>query len=90
LSRMGTRHEWSPSWAPHVKGYYYEREIDPITHIPEEAEVGGECTHPGCTTVPKAFKRMCMSGQFRTWISTFARLHLHRDTLNDPMPPRGT
>ena len=76
------RHQWSPAWAPHVVGYYDDRVIDPKTFIPEEAEVGATCT-----TCGETFKRMCMSGLMRNWIATFARVHLHRNPL-DEVPRR--
>jgi hypothetical protein len=76
------RHEYSPPWAPHIAGYYYEREVDE-DGIPLEAEVGATCGTCGAV-----FKRMCSSGLMRHWICTFARVHLHRDPLNSEAPPR--
>ncbi|MGA7120384.1 MAG: hypothetical protein WBY94_09820 [Polyangiaceae bacterium] len=71
-------HEWSPNYAPHVKGHYEDREIGPDGE-PEEAEVGAECGICGA-----AFKRKCKSGLMREWISRFAIAHLHRDPLSTP------
>lgn len=72
--------DFSPPWAPHVKGSYTDRTFDE-DGLPEEQKVRATCTV--CGTV---FQRTCASGQVRTHITTFARLHVHRDPLNDPMP----
>lgn len=70
------KYEFSPKWAQHVDGYYYEREFDPETKQPEETECGAKCRICGAT-----FKKMCLSGMFRTHIANFATVHLHRDPL---------
>ena len=77
----GRRHEWSPPWALHVKGWYHERAF--VDGIPEEAPVGATCEKCG-----ESFQRKCMSGLMRNWIATFARQHLHRGPLDEMPPPK--
>ena len=72
---MAKRHEWSPAFAPHVKGYYEEREMG-SDGMMEEAPVGAVCTLCNAT-----FQRKCASGHMRQWIATFAKVHLHRHPL---------
>ena len=71
---MSERHEFTPPWAPLVKGWYTDRDED------GEGEVGAECTK--CLG---SFKRKCTSGLMRQHISNFARSHIHRNPL-DPIP----
>lgn len=75
--RQGQRHEWSPAWAPHVLGYYYDRVPDE-DGIPEEAEVGATCT-----TCHTDFKRTCSSGMMRQHIANFAIAHVHRHPFDE-------
>jgi hypothetical protein len=72
--------EYSPQWAPHIKGRYQDRTVDE-DGIPEEAPVEAECTV--CNT---KFRRMCASGLMRQHISTFAVAHAHRDALKTGLP----
>lgn len=76
----GERREWSPQFAPHVQGYYYERTLGE-DGLPEESEVGAKCT-----TCGETFQRKCSSGLFREWIARFARVHLHRSPLEPRKP----
>lgn len=75
------RREWMPAWAPHVRGYYYDRPLDE-DGIPEDAEVGATCE-----TCKAVFKRRCASGMMRQHIARFAMAHLHRGPLEGP--PKG-
>jgi hypothetical protein len=70
------RRAWAPPWAPHVAGYYDDREF--VDGVPQEAEVGARCGQCGAT-----FKRMCASGLVREWIARFAKVHLHRDPMKE-------
>jgi hypothetical protein len=74
------RHEWSPPWAQHVLGHYFDRDLDEFGRPEGSAEVGAECT-----VCKNSFKRQCDSGAFRRHIAAFAMSHLHRDRL-DPIP----
>lgn len=71
-------HEWSPDWAPHVKGKFQDREVG-RDGLPEEAHIEAFCTACNAT-----FRRMCASGRPRQWIGTFAAQHLHRNPLAPP------
>jgi hypothetical protein len=75
--QQARRHEWSPDWAPHVRGYYYDRLPDE-DGIPEEAEVGASCGQCG-----SVFKRMCASGMMRQHIANFAIAHTHRHPFDE-------
>lgn len=84
MSEDKPRKLWSPDWAPHVKGWHEEREVDPETGIPESAGVGATCEHVDaagkrCGT---KFQRQCASGLFRQWIAQFAMLHIHKEHFN--------
>lgn len=70
------RHEWSPGWAPNVKGWFEERRFDDETRQPEETPWGAECTTCGAKV-----KGMCTSGLFKQHIGNFALAHTHRDPL---------
>ena len=67
--------EWSPGFAPHVKGKYTRRTFDD-DGLPEEQHIRVHCTHCGDT-----WDRECLSGQVRGHIARFATAHLHRDPL---------
>jgi hypothetical protein len=71
--------EYSPAWAPHVKGRFQERDVDE-DGLPDEAPVEARCETCGAT-----FKRRCSSGLMRQHIAKFALVHLHRGPL-DPLP----
>jgi hypothetical protein len=66
--------EWSPTWAPHVKGIYPSRTFDPITGQPDEQKISIQCQICGAT-----WQVICTSGLVRSHISNFAKSHLHRD-----------
>jgi hypothetical protein len=76
--------EWRPKFAPHVKGEYTDREIDPETHMPLEQKYKIVCENCGATWGPLG----CSSGMVRQHISRFALGHIHRDPLLDPFPKR--
>ncbi len=71
---------FDPDWAPHVEGSHEPQRRDPETGLPEEQKV-----HARCTTCGAEFRRTCSSGAVRGHISTFARVHLHRDPFA-PVP----
>lgn len=64
------RHEFSPNWAPHIKGWYEDREV--VDGEPQEAPVGATCG-----VCKDSFKRLCLSGLMRQHIVNFARAHAH-------------
>jgi hypothetical protein len=66
---------YSPNWAPHVVGEY-ESAIDPETGRPEPTWVRMQCRTCGARHQVK-----CTSGSYRTWITKFATVHVHRDPL---------
>lgn len=69
--------EWSPSFAPHVKGRYEERQF--TDGLPEEQKWQVTCEKCGAR-----HQGTCSSGAVRTHIKRFATLHLHAD----PLAPR--
>lgn len=73
--------EWSPSWAPHVKGRYTERIRDPITGMCRPQIVSMVCNyrnHEG-KICGATWSTLCSSGAVRNHISQFAFRHAHRD-----------
>lgn len=75
--------EWSPEYAPHVRGRYTERVWDPVLRAHEEQRVEARCEVCG-----QEWKGWCTSGHVRDKVATFARLHLHRDPLEAPRVER--
>lgn len=72
---------YSPDWAPHVKGRYEERFVDQETSLPDPQHIEARCEHPDCAGKDTLWKGTCMSGSVRTWINKYALAHLHRDPL---------
>ena len=66
-----TRVEFSPTWAPHVKGWHTLRDEDGVAHW------GATCAHCKATAGPVA----CTSGLLRQHINKFALAHVHRAPL---------
>lgn len=75
--------EWRPPWAPHVRGQIERAVFDPETGEREPQRWTVLCEKCGGT-----FRGECYSGQSRTHVSRFARLHLHADPL-DPAASSG-
>lgn len=76
--------DYSPPWAPHVKGRYTERTVDPETRQPTEQRYVVKCEKCGAQWGPTT----CLSGMVRQHIVNFAIAHPHRDPLIDPFPGR--
>ena len=76
------RSEYVPKWAPHIQGWYEQRETDEVTGEVYEAPVGAECTICG-----QKFRRMCLSGLFRQHIANFALVHAHKDPFAGEKKP---
>lgn len=74
------KEEYSPKWAPHVKGVY-SREVDPETGQPEPTWVMLSCSI--CQDVHRV---RCDSGAPRNWVLKYATAHVHRDALKEPFP----
>lgn len=70
--------EWSPRFAPHVKGKYTERTFD-LDHRPEPQRFEAHCTHCG-----QKWGGPCMTGAVKSHIARFAAMHLHRDPMHAP------
>jgi hypothetical protein len=70
-----TTFDWSPQFAPHVRGWYEERQYDP-DGFPETQAWGAHCDRCGAD-----HKGQCDSGQVRKHIQRFALVHLHGDPL---------
>lgn len=66
---------YRPSWATHIDGSYTERTVDD-DGMPEPQQVFCKCEVCG-----HQWQTKCSSGLVRQHISTFARVHLHRDPL---------
>lgn len=69
--------EYSPRWAPHVKGRYSLRVLDPETHEPEEQRVEARCDLCG-----DRYKNVCRQGMPRNHILKFAAVHSHKAMAN--------
>jgi hypothetical protein len=72
------RVDWSPQFAPHVKGWYDERQYDD-DGLPETQAWGARCDQ--CR---HEHRGACDSGQVRKHIQRFALAHLHADPLAAP------
>lgn len=72
---MSERKEYSPRWAPHVKGWYEDREVDPETGAIEAGKVGARCAACGESFGPM----VCATGLFRGHIARFAGAHDHQE-----------
>jgi len=72
--------DYSPAFAPHVKGRYTARVWDPGTARHEPQTWSATCAKCKDTYGPT----QCDSGRVRQKIDTWALNHLHRD----PMTPR--
>jgi hypothetical protein len=77
---MVQRHEYSPRWAPWVRGWYEDRVVDQETGEVEPAKVGATCSSCGQSFGP----RLCDTGRVRKHICDFALAHLHSRS-----PPQG-
>lgn len=73
--------EWRPQFATHVRGEYetreWEHEMLPdgsIARLPMPQTVRMHCEHCG-----HRWATVCSTGQVRSQIARYARLHLHRD-----------
>ena len=69
-TQEGKRHEYSPRWAAHVRGWYFDRVIE--DGEPQEARVGATCEVCG-----ESFERKCKSGLMRNHVASFAMSHVH-------------
>lgn len=78
--------EWSPSWAPHVKGRYTRRTVDEVTRMPEPQQVRIVCTHRDDEgkMCGETWQTSCSSGNVRRHIQNFAMNHIHKDPLQAP------
>jgi dTMP kinase len=74
---------YSPQWAPHVKGMYEERWIDPETQIPDPQR-----WWVSCDICHAKHQGSCQSGGVKTWINRFASVHPHRDVLTSAEAPK--
>lgn len=88
--------EWSPAWAPHVRGRYEaDRTVGP-SGMPDPQAIVAVCGVCKRTCRCKGsvcecgaeWRGSCSSGAVLSHVSRFASLHLHRDPLG-PQPPRG-
>jgi hypothetical protein len=73
------RVQWSPQFAPHVKGWYDERQYDPDDGMPDTQRWGAHCD-----VCQHDHQGSCDSGQVRKHIQRFALVHLHGDPLSAP------
>lgn len=73
--------QWSPKWAPHVKGRYTKRERDPANGMCEPQHVHMVCAHrgEGGKLCGASWQTICASGQVRNHINRFAKQHTHTD-----------
>lgn len=73
--------QWSPRWAPHVKGKYNPRTRDEETGMCEPQRVHMLCAfkHPDGTVCGATWQTICASGNVRSHINTFAKQHGHKD-----------
>lgn len=72
--------DWSPAWAPHIKGRYTARIRDPESGRSEPQKVTMRCTHEGEGGVCGAtWQTVCASGNVRVHINNFAKAHAHKD-----------
>lgn len=74
--------EWRPPFAPFVVGRYQRRSFDHEVGMPNPQKVTMECTSCAVT-----WQTMCATGNVRSHIAKFARLHLHRDVLDPATDP---
>lgn len=70
---MKTWVEWSPQWAPHVKGRYTLREVN-SDGMPEEQHVEMICEKCKAT-----WQTRCSTGIVRAHIQRFAVQHTHKE-----------
>jgi hypothetical protein len=73
--------EWRPPWAPHVVGQIERAAWDHETGMREPQRWVVVCER--CRAV---YRGECHSGQPRTHVARFARLHLHADPFGPPAP----
>ncbi len=74
--------EWRPSFAPHIKGRFERRTFDRDVGMPNPQKIVMECAKCG-----DRWQTVCATGQVRSHIARFARLHLHRDVLDPAEDP---
>ncbi len=78
--------DWSPPWAPHVKGSYTVR-VRGESGFCEPQKIRMQCDfelEPG-RTCGATWQTVCTSGNVRSHINNFAKAHAHQDF---PHPPR--
>lgn len=82
---MKTR-EWRPPFAQHVAGHYeprqHKKELLPdgrIVNLPMPQTVRMHCERCG-----HRWATVCSTGQVRSQIARYARMHLHRDVFAPP------
>jgi hypothetical protein len=73
------RVDWSPQFAPHVRGWYEVRQYDD-DGMPETQMWGATCD-----VCKHDHRGACDSGQVRKHIQRFAIVHLHGDPLSAPV-----
>lgn len=73
--------EWSPHFAPHVKGRYEPRTYNREAGMHNPQAIYMHCTFEGCGT---KWNTVCSTGQVRGQIARFAARHLHRDPFEKP------
>jgi hypothetical protein len=72
--------EYRPRWAPHVRGTFPPREVDPETRQPEPVLVRMRCEWPDCRGYHQI---VCTSGLMREHVARFALGHVHRDVFRE-------
>lgn len=78
--------EWSPPWAPHVKGKYTPRKRGDEGFC-EPQTVLMVCTHKDPETGKLCganWQTKCSSGNVRSHINNFAKAHAHKDFTRPP------
>lgn len=78
--------EWSPPWAPHVKGKYTKR-VRGDDGFCEPQRVQMACIHRGESgkVCGATWQTVCSTGNVRRHINTFAKVHAHKEF---PSPER--
>jgi hypothetical protein len=76
--------EWSPPWAPHVKGRYTSK-VRGDEGFCEPQRVTMVCTHRENGQLCGAtWQTVCASGNVRGHINNFAKVHAHKDFAKAP------
>ena len=66
---------WSPPWAPHVVGFYSDR--DDIS----SSDKVGQKWRTYCLTCNTEQRGVCPTGAVLNHVTHFAQVHLHRDPM---------